>query len=209
MPKKAGSTDSTTKKTNRKPAARKSAPVVETPAAVETVTPAAVVKAEPVTETVAVAEPVVAEPAAVKAVAEPVTEAVAEPVVAEPAAVKAVAEPVVAEPAATEPVAEVVAEPVAAPAPTEKRMESTVTVVVAKYDVGFGNSLYIRGEGAGLSWETGILMENVGNDVWVWTTSEIADEDLAFKFLVNDESWSAGDNLSAALGETTTLYPCF
>ncbi|HQC72406.1 MAG TPA: hypothetical protein PLE42_06775 [Candidatus Competibacteraceae bacterium] len=195
MPKKAGSTDSTTKKTNRKPAARKSAPVVETPAAVETVTPAAVVKAEPVTETVAVAEPVVAEPAAVKAVAEPVTEAVAEPVVAEPAA--------------TEPVAEVVAEPVAAPAPTEKRMESTVTVVVAKYDVGFGNSLYIRGEGAGLSWEAGILMENVGNDVWVWTTSEIADEDLAFKFLVNDESWSAGDNLSAALGETTTLYPCF
>ena len=164
MPKKAGSTDSTTKKTNRKPAARKSAPVVETPAAVETVTPAAVVKAEPV-----------AEPAAVEAVAEPVAETVA----------------------------------VDAPAQTEKRMESTVTVVVAKYDVGFGNSLYIRGEGAGLSWETGILMENVGNDVWVWTTSEIADEDLAFKFLVNDEIWSAGDNLSAAVGETTTLYPCF
>ena len=164
MPKKAGSTDSTTKKTNRKPAARKSAPVVETPAAVETVTPAAVVKAEPV-----------AEPAAVEAVAEPVAETVA----------------------------------VDAPAQTEKRMESTVTVVVAKYDVGFGNSLYIRGEGAGLSWETGILMENVGNDVWVWTTSDIADEDLAFKFLVNDEIWSAGDNLSAAVGETTTLYPCF
>ena len=177
MPKKAGSTDSTTKKTNRKPAARKSAPVVETPAAVETVTPAAVVKAEPV-----------AEPAAVEAVAEPVAETVA---------VEAVAEPV----------AETVA--VDAPAQTEKRMESTVTVMVAKYDVGFGNSLYIRGEGAGLSWETGILMENVGNDVWVWTTSEIADEDLAFKFLVNDEIWSAGDNLSAAVGETTTLYPCF
>ena len=106
-----------------------------------------------------------------------------------------------------EPVAETVAE--TAPAPTAKRVESTVTVVVAKYDVGFGNSLYIRGEGAGLSWETGILMENVGNDVWVWTTSEIADEELAFKFLVNDESWSAGDNLSAAVGETTTLYPCF
>ena len=133
----------------------------------------------------------------------------AEPV-AETAAVEAAAEPV-AETAAVEAVAEPVAETVAetAPAPTAKRVESTVTVVVAKYDVGFGNSLYIRGEGAGLSWETGILMENVGNDVWVWTTSEIADEELAFKFLVNDESWSAGDNLSAAVGETTTLYPCF
>ena len=208
MPKKAGSTDSTTKKTSRKPAARKSAPVVETPAAVETVAPAAVVKAEPVVETVAV------EAVAVEAVAEPVAEtaaveAVAEPV-AETAAVEAAAEPV-AETAAVEAVTEPVAETVAetAPAPTAKRVESTVTVVVAKYDVGFGNSLYIRGEGAGLSWETGILMENVGNDVWVWTTSEIADEELAFKFLVNDESWSAGDNLSAAVGETTTLYPCF
>lgn len=84
-----------------------------------------------------------------------------------------------------------------------------VTIVVAKYDVGHGNSLYIRGEGATLSWESGILMDNVGSDVWVWTTTQIAEGMIAFKFLINDEIWSAGDNMSASVGETTTLTPYF
>jgi len=84
-----------------------------------------------------------------------------------------------------------------------------VTVVVAKYDVGYGNHLYIRGEGAGLSWDTGILMKNVENDVWVWTTNEAAGDAVAFKFLINDEMWSEGDNMVAPAGETTTLYPSF
>ena len=87
--------------------------------------------------------------------------------------------------------------------------ESDVTVVVAKYDVGYGNHLYIRGEGAGLSWDTGILMKNVENDVWVWTTNEAAGDAVAFKFLINDEMWSEGDNMVAPAGETTTLYPSF
>ena len=87
--------------------------------------------------------------------------------------------------------------------------ESDVTVVVAKYDVGYGNHLYIRGEGAGLNWDTGILMKNVENDVWVWTTNEAAGGEVAFKFLINDEIWSEGDNLIAPAGETTTLYPAF
>ncbi len=84
-----------------------------------------------------------------------------------------------------------------------------VTIIVAKFDVGHGNNLYIRGEGAGLSWDSGIQMENVGRDVWVWTTNQIAEGMVAFKFLINDEVWSAGDNLSASAGETTTLTPYF
>lgn len=86
--------------------------------------------------------------------------------------------------------------------------ESDAAVVVAKYDVGYGNHLYIRGEGAGLSWDTGILMKNVENDVWVWTTNEAAGDAVAFKFLINDEIWSEGDHRRACR-ETTTLYPSF
>ncbi|KAB2926155.1 MAG: hypothetical protein F9K25_16395 [Candidatus Contendobacter sp.] len=84
-----------------------------------------------------------------------------------------------------------------------------MTVIVAKYDVGHGNNLFIRGEGAGLNWESGIQMENAGNDVWVWTTNETGQTPVSFKFLINDESWSVGDNMSAPVGETTTLYPSF
>lgn len=92
-----------------------------------------------------------------------------------------------------------------------KRAGSVVTVVVAKYDAGFGNSLYIRGEGADLSWEKSILMKNVENDVWVWTTNEMKEGMLSFKILLNDspDGWSTGDNLSASAGETTTVTPIF
>ena len=95
----------------------------------------------------------------------------------------------------------------AAPAKTG----APVTIIVAKHDAGYGNNLYIRGEGAGLSWETGALMKNVENDVWVWTTNETAKGAISFKFLLNDstEHWSIGDNLSASTGETTTVIPYF
>src|SRR5690606_12500637 len=33
------------------------------------------------------------------------------------------------------------------------------TVIVAKIDVGFGNALYLRGDGPGLSWSKGVPMD--------------------------------------------------
>lgn len=81
--------------------------------------------------------------------------------------------------------------------------------MVAKYDVGHGNNLFIRGEGGGLSWETGTQMENAGNDVWVWTAHNVNESQVAFKFLINDEIWCDGENMTAQTGETTTLYPSF
>lgn len=83
------------------------------------------------------------------------------------------------------------------------------TVIVAKFDVGHGNNLYIRGDGHSLSWESGTLMENAGGDVWKWTTTEAREGVLAFKLLINDEVWCAGENMNAPFGETTTFYPNF
>jgi outer membrane biosynthesis protein TonB len=101
--------------------------------------------------------------------------------------------------------------PAPAPAKAAKpaKAATTATVIVAKYDVGHGNNMYIRGEGAGLSWDVGILMENAGNDVWVWTTNEAKEGGVSFKFLINDAGWSTGDNMTAPAGETTTLFPAF
>ncbi|HAS50501.1 MAG TPA: hypothetical protein DCS21_01610, partial [Gammaproteobacteria bacterium] len=90
-----------------------------------------------------------------------------------------------------------------------KHADSVVTVVVAKYDVGYGKDMHIRGDGAGLNWESGVLMKNVENDVWVWTTNEAIEGTVKFKFLINDEIWCAGEDLSAPAGETTTLSPTF
>lgn len=100
-----------------------------------------------------------------------------------------------------------------APATTKvakKRTKSTGTVlttVVAKVDVGWGNHLYIRGEGAGLSWNSGILMD-WSEDGWIWTTSK-ATGPIQFKVLINDERWSEGDNVTVESGGTCIISPIF
>lgn len=108
------------------------------------------------------------------------------------------------------PVPAVVAAPVVAPKPAPKPQASTPvqTVISARVDVGFGNSLSIRGEGAGLSWDTGLLMDCVEANLWRVTLPESA-RGYAFKFLVNDLTWSTGPDFTAASGASVTLTPEF
>jgi hypothetical protein len=82
------------------------------------------------------------------------------------------------------------------------------TTIVAKIDIGFGNALYLRGEGPGLSWDQGTLMECVADDQWKIVLAESA-RPVVFKFLVNDLSWSAGEDYTVASGASVTLSPTF
>jgi len=82
------------------------------------------------------------------------------------------------------------------------------TTVVARCDVGFGNTVFIRGEGKGLSWEVGIPLSNNGRDEWVWTSTEIV-VDTPFKLLLNDETWAEGENCIAIPGTTVEITPRF
>jgi len=82
------------------------------------------------------------------------------------------------------------------------------TSIIARVDVGFGNSLYVRGEGAGLSWDVGTLMENVSPYEWALKTTA-AKTGVVFKFLINDEIWAEGENLSVSAGGTSISSPTF
>ena len=82
------------------------------------------------------------------------------------------------------------------------------TTVAARVDVGFGNYLYIRGEGAGLSWDVGILMKNLSPYEWAWETGS-AKKRIEYKFLINDELWANGDNQYTNPGETSVTAPTF
>ena len=86
--------------------------------------------------------------------------------------------------------------------------EPSATFISAKIDIGFGNHLYVRGEGPGLSWDHGIAMDCVGAGLW---TINVANAKLpvVFKFLVNDLSWSAGNDFVAEPGQSVTVEPTF
>jgi hypothetical protein len=83
-----------------------------------------------------------------------------------------------------------------------------VTIITARIDIGFGNTLYLRGEGAGLSWDRGTLMNCVADNCWSLPLPE-SGRPVIFKFLVNDLSWSAGQDYTVASGDTLATTPMF
>lgn len=94
------------------------------------------------------------------------------------------------------------------PAPRKKVGAIDLMRVVVKYDVGFSNSLYIRGQGGGLSWEKGIELRNTAPDEWVWESSAPCEE-CEFKVLINDTCYETGENHHIYNGGIVQYTPCF
>ena len=80
------------------------------------------------------------------------------------------------------------------------------TQVVAQIDVGFGNKLTIRGQGAGLRWNAGQPML-FQNNAWTWSSN--SKENFEFKVLLNDEVWQQGNNILAKAGSKVVFRPQF
>ncbi len=51
-------------------------------------------------------------------------------------------------------------------------------------------------------------MTNNAADEWVWSVF-FAQGQIEFKFLINDEIWSTGENLTVSAGETCIATPRF
>ncbi|HLP76465.1 MAG TPA: hypothetical protein VK327_06040 [Candidatus Paceibacterota bacterium] len=104
-----------------------------------------------------------------------------------------------------------------APLETPAKSETTTTTatshsaqpvtIEAKIDVGFGNALYVRGEGTGLSWNHGIPLTCVDSSTWKWSAE--ANDKLKFKLLLNDSVWAAGEDIVAAPGQKLQVCPTF
>jgi hypothetical protein len=97
-------------------------------------------------------------------------------------------------------------------APAKKKpavhAEPPATFISAKVEIGFGNHLYVRGEGPGLSWDKGLAMDCIGADMWA-TTLKGALAPVTFKVLVNDLSWSTGKDYVVEAGQSVTVTPTF
>ena len=82
-----------------------------------------------------------------------------------------------------------------------------VTTIKVKIDVGFGNHLFLRGQGAGLSWERGVPLTCVDGQTWQWSGK--ADDRLTFKLLLNDSVWAKGEDIVAKPGQKVEIVPTF
>lgn len=104
--------------------------------------------------------------------------------------------------------AKTVKKPTARPAVKKTAPKVVVTTISALIDVGFGNAIYLRGEGPGLSWEKGVRLECVADAQWTIALAESA-RPIVFKLLLNDETWCAGDDFTVAPGAKIELTPEF
>ncbi|MBA3816709.1 MAG: hypothetical protein H0X29_09385 [Parachlamydiaceae bacterium] len=82
------------------------------------------------------------------------------------------------------------------------------TRIVIKFDVGFKNSITIRGKGAGLSWDRGLSLKNTKADEWMWET-ETPFTTGEFKVLINDTRYELGENHTLRCGASIHYAPKF
>jgi hypothetical protein len=122
------------------------------------------------------------------------------PAAAKPASKSAVKAPV--------PAAKAPAKKAAVSAKKKSAAEPPATFISANIDIGFGNHLTLRGEGPGLSWDKGLVMDNVGHSLWT-AAIQGAKAPVTFKVLVNDLTWNTGADYVVEPGQSITVYPTF
>ncbi len=91
---------------------------------------------------------------------------------------------------------------------TAMKKKNSNTRIVIKYDAGYSNDLFLRGEGGSLSWNKGIKMKNIKNDEWLWE-SEVSFSACEFKVLLNDENFEEGENHALTCGSALRYTPKF
>lgn len=95
-----------------------------------------------------------------------------------------------------------------APRRSKTVAEKPVTTIKAKFDVGFGNTLTIRGEGQGLNWDYGQPMVCADGSTWVWS-GHAGSEPVKFKVLINDQLWCRGEDFEVTPGAEIEIAPAF
>lgn len=82
------------------------------------------------------------------------------------------------------------------------------TRIIIKYDVGFNNTLFLRGKGANLNWDKGVSLKNVKKDEWIWET-DTPFTTGEFKVLINDNHYEIGENHPLTCGANIHYTPKF
>ena len=92
--------------------------------------------------------------------------------------------------------------------PTKAR--SGLLSIRVHYNVGLGNRITVRGDTDPFRLDCGIDARNTAADVWEFQLERIpAGQTFQFKPLINDTTYSTGDNYVGTGRRTLDIYPAF
>lgn len=92
---------------------------------------------------------------------------------------------------------------------TAARLKRNETGVVASVFIGIGNKPYVRGDGAGLNWETGVAMEFEEIGKWRWTAPVDAKKPFEIQLFRNDEDPDSSGKYTVNPGQRLDVSPNF
>jgi len=85
-----------------------------------------------------------------------------------------------------------------------------LTPIRVHYNVGLGNRITARGDTDPFRWDLGLEAQNAEADVWEIRLERVpAGQTFQFKPLINDTTYSAGENYVGTGGQTLDIYPAF
>ena len=91
---------------------------------------------------------------------------------------------------------------------TCNKCKTKSAIALLKCDIGFGNTLFIRGDKTPLNWDKGIPLSYCEKrQCWVFKAE--LKQPVDFKVLINDRHWSDGENFILKPKSTTTFDPKF
>ena len=97
--------------------------------------------------------------------------------------------------------------PAASPPKKEDPSPVAPAIIEVKADVGFGNAVFLRGTGSGLTWDRGVPLVCVDAKTWRW--SQKVTSPVTFKVLLNDKVWASGSDLVVNPGQKLEVAPRF
>jgi len=92
--------------------------------------------------------------------------------------------------------------------PKPKASSGGTTSVIANVMIGIGNKPYLRGEGAGLSWDEGVPMNFIEIGKWAWTPPR-KNASLTVQVYRNDEDPDSAGKIEVKSGEEIEITPEF
>jgi hypothetical protein len=100
------------------------------------------------------------------------------------------------------------------PCPARVRLSTPVShfksapIIEARAELGPGHSLFVRGQGAGLSWRQGTPLVQADPSTWIWANGRL-EETVIFQLLLDDQIWAKGENLVLEAGRQIEITPDF
>jgi hypothetical protein len=111
-------------------------------------------------------------------------------------------------------VSKIKSEPVSKAKPRKSRAKPkeqlVLTPIRVHYNVGLGNRITARGDTDPFRWDSGLEAQYADADVWELQLERVpAGQTFQFKPLINDRTYSTGENFVGTGGQTLDIYPVF